>query len=171
MPFGSSNEPLLTPTSNFTRNDSSSCLRRKERFSRRASSLKASAQSMEFIRFSISSGESPAAYRPPTMAPMLVPAIASTGIRNLSSSRSTPICAAPRAPPPPSTSPIRGHSASSCIAAFPDNAHSDNNPSTPSCRALHFIAAPSWSASPANPDYNGTLTPARRFEPAAHEQR
>ena len=42
------------------------------------------------------------------MENMLVPAMASTGTRKRSSSRSTPMWAAPRAPPPPSTRPMRG---------------------------------------------------------------
>ena len=50
----------------------------------------------------------PEAYSPPTTAPMLVPAIASMGTRISSSTFSTPTCAAPRAPPPLSTSPTRG---------------------------------------------------------------
>ncbi len=45
---------------------------------------------------------------PPTTAPMLVPAIASIGMRISSSTFSTPMCAAPRAPPPESTRPMRG---------------------------------------------------------------
>src|SRR5688572_16763689 len=43
---------------------------------------------------------------------MLVPAMASTGTRFSSSTLSTPMCAAPRAPPPESTSPIRGREGS-----------------------------------------------------------
>src|SRR6185295_12975971 len=56
---------------------------------------------------SVSFGETPAAYAPPTSAPMLVPAMQSTGMRSSSSTSSTPRCAPPRAPPPPSTSPMR----------------------------------------------------------------
>ena len=48
---------------------------------------------------------------------MLVPATQSTGTRSCSSTSSTPMCAAPRAPPPPNTRPTRGRSA----AARPDN--------------------------------------------------
>ena len=57
---------------------------------------------------STSAAESPDAYRPPTTAPMLVPAMASTGTWFSSSTLSTPMCAAPRAPPPDSTRPMRG---------------------------------------------------------------
>ena len=57
---------------------------------------------------SISRADRPLAYRPPTTAPMLVPAIASTGTCICSSTFSTPMCAVPRAPPPDSTSPTRG---------------------------------------------------------------
>src|SRR6185436_9856979 len=52
-------------------------------------------------------GETPAAYAPPTSAPMLVPAMQSTGMRSSSRTSSTPRCAPPRAPPPPRTSPMR----------------------------------------------------------------
>ena len=40
--------------------------------------------------------------------PMLVPAMAWTGIRSRSITRRTPMCAAPRAPPPDRASPMRG---------------------------------------------------------------
>src|SRR3569833_1701190 len=53
-------------------------------------------------------GVKPLAYRPPTTAPMLVPAIASIGMCSCSRTFSTPTCAAPRAPPPESTRPMRG---------------------------------------------------------------
>jgi hypothetical protein len=46
---------------------------------------------------------------------MLVPAIASTGMRCSSSTLSTPMCAAPRAPPPDNTRPMRGRCAASAI--------------------------------------------------------
>ncbi len=46
---------------------------------------------------------------------MLVPAITSTGTRNSSSTFRTPMCAAPRAPPPERTSPIFGRFA--CASA------------------------------------------------------
>src|SRR4029077_2941749 len=56
----------------------------------------------------MSRAERPLAYRPPTTAPMLVPAVASIGTRICSSTFSTPMCAVPRAPPPESTRPMRG---------------------------------------------------------------
>src|SRR5215469_12701292 len=61
--------------------------------------------------FSISDADRPLAYSPPTTAPMLVPAMASTGTRICSSTFNTPTWAAPRAPPPESTSPTRGRRA------------------------------------------------------------
>src|SRR5277367_4120020 len=50
----------------------------------------------------------PLAYKPPTMAPMLVPAMQSMGIFRSSRTLRTPMCAMPRAPPPDSTRQIRG---------------------------------------------------------------
>src|SRR5690606_40550096 len=49
-----------------------------------------------------------AACRPPTRAPMEVPAIATISSPRSSSTSITPIWARPRAPPDPSTRPIRG---------------------------------------------------------------
>src|ERR1700739_1257127 len=68
--------------------------------------------------FSISRAERPLAYRPPTTAPMLVPAIASSGTWSSSSTLRTPMCAAPRAPPPESTKPMRGRLAASAVASL-----------------------------------------------------
>ena len=48
---------------------------------------------------------------PPTIAPMLLAAIASTGSPASSSARSAPTCAIPRAPPPESASASRGRGA------------------------------------------------------------
>ena len=48
---------------------------------------------------------------PPTSAPMLVPTMQSIGTRSSSSTDSTPTCAAPFAPPPPSARPMRGRTA------------------------------------------------------------
>src|SRR5574337_1162886 len=42
------------------------------------------------------------------MAPPLVPAMQSTGMRSCCNASSTPTCAAPRAPPPPSARQMRG---------------------------------------------------------------
>jgi len=76
--------------------------------SRRAgSSMNTSAQSMVSTSRSSSSALYPAAYKPPTIAPMLVPDTAQTGMRSRSSTLSTPMCAEPRAPPPPSTRPTQ----------------------------------------------------------------
>ncbi len=107
-PFGSTMWPSRMPSGNLTRKVSSSCLRRRSRSSRAGRSRKASCQLIEVMIFSISPAERPLAYSPPTTAPMLVPAIASTGTRSCSSTLRTPTCAAPRAPPPESTSPMRG---------------------------------------------------------------
>src|SRR5262249_35823817 len=71
-------------------------------------SRKASCQLIEVMIFSMSRALRPLAYRPPTTAPMLVPAIASIGTCICSSTLSTPMWAVPRAPPPESTSPTRG---------------------------------------------------------------
>src|SRR5271165_3336461 len=61
----------------------------------------------------------PLAYRPPTMAPMLVPAMQSTGTFKSSRTLRMPICAMPRAPPPDSTRQMRGRIAAggACGAA------------------------------------------------------
>ena len=75
---------------------------------RGGSSLNLSSQSMLATRPVSSSSGMPAAYTPPTSAPMLVPAMHDTGMRISSSTFSTPRCATPRAPPPPSTTPTRG---------------------------------------------------------------
>jgi hypothetical protein len=50
----------------------------------------------------------PLAYRPPTTAPMLVPAMQSIGTFSSSRTLSTPMCAMPRAPPPDNTKQMRG---------------------------------------------------------------
>ena len=111
-PFGKTNLPSLTPSSNFTGKAASSCFRRNDLFSRLDSSVNASAQSSDSASSCNSAGVFPEAYKPPTIAPILVPTIASIGTRRRSSSLSTPMCAAPRAPPPPRTRPIRGLSSS-----------------------------------------------------------
>ena len=51
------------------------------------------------------------------MAPMLVPAMQSTGILSSSSTLSTPIWAIPRAPPPDSTKQTRGRTGAEFPAA------------------------------------------------------
>ena len=107
-PFGNSSSPPRRPSSSLIGNCSSSCLRRKLRSLRFGASVNTSTQSRDANSSSSSLALIPMAYRPPTTAPMLVPMIASIGIRKRSSSRSTPICAAPRAPPPPSTTPTFG---------------------------------------------------------------
>ena len=115
-PFGSRIWPARTPSGNFTRKLSSSCLRRSVRSSRGGRSRNASCQLIEVMIFSMSRADRPLAYRPPTTAPMLVPAIASIGTRICSRIFSTPMCAAPRAPPPERTRPTRGRWALSCAA-------------------------------------------------------
>ena len=108
-PSGSVTPSLgLTPSAPLARMLRSSCLRRYARSRRGARSRITSCQSRSRKMRSISSPLRPAAYRPPTTAPMLVPATASTGIRISSSARMTPTWAAPRAPPPLSTRPMRG---------------------------------------------------------------
>ena len=62
---------------------------------------------------SICSTVMPLAYSPPTMAPMLVPAMQSMGTFISSRILSTPMCAMPRAPPPDSTTQIRGRTGAS----------------------------------------------------------
>src|SRR6187549_4214847 len=75
----------------------------------------------------------PLAYRPPTTAPMLVPPMASMGMRNLSSSFSTPTWAAPRAPPPDSTSPMRGR-ACAATGSWAADGSARPHPSNPANR-------------------------------------
>src|ERR1700688_1095951 len=86
----------------------------------------------------------PLAYRPPTMAPMLVPAMQSMGIFRSSRTLSTPMCAMPRPPPPDSTRQIRGRGAGS---AAPDAA--DHNPPTPRAQVSpsRKMSFPMWGAS------------------------
>ena len=71
----------------------------------------------------------PVANAAPTSAPMLVPATQSMGMRISSRTRSTPMCAAPFAPPPASTRPILGRDAAvtgaSCAAAIPQSGPSN----------------------------------------------
>ena len=109
-PSGNLRRPRSSPISRAIGKFLASCLRRNLRSLRSGSSDIASAQSISATSISSASTLIPDAYRPPTIAPMLVPAMASIGIRIRSSSRSTPMCAAPRAPPPPSTSPTLGRS-------------------------------------------------------------
>src|SRR5579862_1371898 len=114
-PRGSTMCPPRMARGNFTRKFSSSSLRRSVKSSRGGRSRKASCQLSEVMIFSMSLADSPLAYRPPTTAPMLVPATASTGTRNCSRTFRTPMWAAPRAPPPESTRPMRGR----CLAGAP----------------------------------------------------
>ncbi len=90
-PRGRRNLPPLRPSGNFTRKFWSSSLRRKLSELRGGLSRNASCQSTEVITRSMSAAESPEAYRPPTTAPMLVPAMASTGTWFSSSTLSTPM--------------------------------------------------------------------------------
>jgi len=70
--------------------------------------MNASCQERLVTSFSSSAVETPAAYRPPTMAPALTPAMQWMGTRISSRTFRTPICAMPRAPPPLRTRPILG---------------------------------------------------------------
>src|SRR5438128_8795969 len=88
------------PNSILIRDSRSSSLRRKLRCFRAGRSVNKSFQSVE-VRISFSSsGDNPDAYMPPTMAPMLLPAMKSMGMRFSSMTFSTPTCAEPRAAPP-----------------------------------------------------------------------
>ena len=70
----------------------------------------ASCHEMALTASSTSRAVRPEAKVPPTSAPMLVPTTQSIGMCSSSSAASTPTWAAPLAPPPPSTSPMRGRS-------------------------------------------------------------
>src|SRR5271168_4117107 len=87
----------------------------------------------------------PLAYRPPTMAPMLVPAMQSMGICRSSRTLRTPICAMPRAPPPDSTRQIRGRSGGSA-AAQELAGHADPAKSA-QARPSRRLSFPMWGAS------------------------
>jgi hypothetical protein len=63
------------------------------------------------MSLSSSAAESPVAYAAPTIDPIDVPAMQSIGTRSSSSTLMTPMCAAPLAPPPPRTRPMRGRAA------------------------------------------------------------
>ena len=64
--------------------------------------------------------------------PMLVPAMKSIGIRCCSSTRNTPMCAAPRAPPPLRASPMRGRWAGAAVAV---------DAASPGCHARRIAQA------------------------------
>ncbi len=117
-PRGTLKLPLWMPIGMRTRNSRSSCLRRKLSVFRAGRSRKAALQSIPRMNSSISAAVMPEAYRPPTTAPMLVPAIASTGMRCSSSACSTPTCASPREPPPERTRPMRGRPGGAGSAAM-----------------------------------------------------
>ena len=88
---GSWNRPSRRPSGSCTRNSRSSRLRRKFRLGAWrpvAEARPASRRSRIHARFR--RHVMPLAYSPPTTAPMLVPAIASTGTRSSSSTFSTP---------------------------------------------------------------------------------
>ncbi len=111
MPLGSTMPSPVTPSSGMMYGNSSSALRRIGRSARGGRSVNRFAVVIVAMSRSISATELPEAYDAPTMEPMLVPTITSTGTRSSSSTFSTPTCAAPRAPPPDSTSPIFGRAA------------------------------------------------------------
>ena len=83
----------------------------------------------EHLALDLGSGRMPVANVAPTSAPMLVPTTQSTGMRSSSRTRSTPMCAAPFAPPPASTRPILGRdvavAGASCAAAIPQSGPSN----------------------------------------------
>src|SRR4051812_28496074 len=82
------------------------------------------------------------------MEPMLVPAMQCTGTRSSSSTLRTPICAAPRAPPPESTRQMRGDAAGGAEGAVcaEDSAVAASSDSARAKRAARFlIAAPERS--------------------------
>src|ERR1700693_522228 len=93
---------------------------------------------------SISTAVMPLAYRPPTMAPMLVPAMQSMGIFRSSRILSTPMCAMPRAPPPDSTRQIRGR-----VAGSPAQNPAYHNHPAPRAQANpnRKMSFPMWGAS------------------------
>ncbi|MNC39350.1 hypothetical protein D3C75_880050 [compost metagenome] len=92
----------------LTRKSRSSCLRRNGTSLRGGASDSACCQSRVVASFSSSSTLYPEAYRPPTTAPMLVPAMASMRTPCSSRALSTPMWARPRAAPPDSTRPTLG---------------------------------------------------------------
>jgi hypothetical protein len=152
-PFGSSSSPPRKPMSGVNRFVRSSALRRMERSWRGGLSLKRSSVEIPAICFSISGTLMPLAYAPPTIEPMLVPAMQSTGTRSSSSTFSTPMCAAPRAPPPESTRQIFGRLASGagacpCAAAGQDEARAASANKVAATREGVSIAVP-FCGSPA----------------------
>ncbi len=134
-PRGSTMPCFFSPSSPLPMKRRSSSLRRNERSSRGGRSEKISAQSALRMISSICAGVSPEAYAPPTIEPMLVATMKSTGTRCSRRTLSTPMCARPRAPPPERTRPILGRGGSAGCA----------------CRcsaAAHASAAASFTRSP-----------------------
>ena len=115
-PAGNTAVVLRTPSSAPATRSRSSSLLRTERLGRSGWSPSTTSQWASRIAFSILSTETPDAHEAPTIAPMLVPATQSIGTRISSNTRSTPTCAAPRAPPPLSTRQVRGSLAASAGA-------------------------------------------------------
>ena len=70
-----------------------------------------------FEHVSSSAASIPVANAPPMSPPMLVPAATSIGMRCSSNQRMTPMCAMPRALPPPNATPIVGRWPSAASAA------------------------------------------------------
>src|SRR5580700_153818 len=95
---------------------------------------------------SMSSAVMPLAYKPPTIAPMLVPAIQSMGIFRSSRTLSTPMCAMPRAPPPDSTRQIRGRVVAGGACAQDPAGHRQAAQST-QAKASRMVSFPMWGTS------------------------
>jgi hypothetical protein len=154
--------PMPTSSSGET---SKSCSLRRCDNSRRSTRL-ANTLSQSSLRTSASTSlaDRPLAYSPPTMAPIEVPAITSTGMRSRSSTLSTPTCARPRAPPPDRTRPMRGRASalpsgsaaeaggdSACAQtaeAAPKPRHTAHNAAGPPRRKRWSIMASVYAAAP-----------------------
>ncbi len=142
-PFGNRNSPCFKPIGRRTRKLRSSCLRRNARSRRGGRSRNASCQSTVRTVDSICAAVSPLAYRPPTIAPMLVPAMQSIGTLSCASTFRTPMCASPRAPPPDRTRQIRGRAAAAAprCGALAASGSAACAPPASSAHAHQLIAA------------------------------
>ncbi len=133
-PRAEATAPFLIPSSTLANRPCPS--RWRSDTSRRGGwSSNSASQSVAASSRSMACGDQPQAYRPPTMAPMLVPTMKSIGMRSSSSTSSTPTCAMPLAPPPESTSAIRGRARPGACCAPPSWAVRRGAASAPSSRA------------------------------------
>ena len=139
-PSGNINPDLSIPKSKSTKKPISSLLRRKERCARGGRSVKSADQSAVSITCTNSSAVIPDAYRPPTIAPMLVPATKSTGTCKSSSTLITPTCAAPRAPPPLRTRPTVGRVTCSPSGALTFSEANDADITAPRINSVQQIS-------------------------------